>query len=529
MSLFDKNFFPTPEAIIEKMVAPYAERLSTATILEPSAGSGAILDFITEKGIDCQMQTSRGHEYTVTMKAPHERVYAIEKNVELQMLLQQKNYRLVADDFLRFVPDTCFDLILMNPPFENGDDHLLHAWEILHHGDIACLLNAETIRNPYSAARKRLAKIIEANGSVEDLGRCFSTAERRTDVEVVLVRLHKEDTADEFKINLDAFSSDDLPNFGEMASDGKAIEQSSRLDAFIRSWDMAKRAAVEYIKAREVLQLYMGCFLQGGNTDQKNFQSSNVITALNKQLDDNIRKPGHMYDAYNTFVGQAKKAAWDMIFREIGLARYMTRGLREKLDRFRETQGSFAITKDNIQTLFNYIILNLSSIMDEAVVEVYDKFTRYHKGNTSCNEGWKTNKQFYCNRKVVLPDVVYAGFLPERYGYNSHYSTQAMQSSGIDDIDKAMCWLSGRNFDSLTGEIEVPGLGKAFSPKDATINEVIRTIAVGDQQWHESAFFRVKCFKKGTLHLEFKDESLWARFNQVVNEGKNMIGSGEAA
>ena len=52
---------------------------------------------------------------------------------------------------------------------------------------------------------------------------------------------------------------------------------------------------------------------------------------------------------------------------------------------------------------------------------------------------------------------------------------------------------------------------------------------MGDQGWHESAFFRVKAFKKGTIHLEFKDEALWAKFNLTVNKGKNIIGDTEAA
>ena len=43
MNIFDKEFFPTPKEVILQMVRPYAERLGTATILEPSAGNGAIL------------------------------------------------------------------------------------------------------------------------------------------------------------------------------------------------------------------------------------------------------------------------------------------------------------------------------------------------------------------------------------------------------------------------------------------------------------------------------------------------------
>ena len=39
----------------------------------------------------------------------------------------------------------------MNPPFSEGDKHLLKAINIMKNGgQIVCILNAETIKNPYS-------------------------------------------------------------------------------------------------------------------------------------------------------------------------------------------------------------------------------------------------------------------------------------------------------------------------------------------------------------------------------------------
>lgn len=35
-------------------------------------------------------------------------------------------------------------------------------------------------------------------------------------------------------------------------------------------------------------------------------------------------------------------------------------------------------------------------------------------------------------------------------------------------------------------------------------------------QWFEWGFFRVRKYKKGTIHFEFKDEKVWAAFNQRV-------------
>ena len=528
MNLFDPEFYPTPKEVIAKMVTPYIDRIHKATILEPSAGSGAILDYLKE-GIPSTYTDKRGTVHEITVCPKMQKVYAVEHNPELVMILTQKGYRLVAEDFLTYWPDTRFDLVLMNPPFQRGDQHLLHAWEILDGGDIACLLNAETVRNTFSATRKQLAKIIEANGSVEDLGKCFHSADNPTDVDVVLVRLHKEPKESPFKLDLDGFTREAMPDFGELASSGDAVMQSNRLDAFLRAWQLAKAAAVNFLKAREMFNLYMGAFL---NEQQEAPEYASILCLLDKHLDETKNDyrndlEGHMADGYNFFIETAKDMAWTTIFKQIGLGKYMTTGLKKALDRFQKEQATFTITKENIMKLFTYIMTNVGTIMDNAVVEVYDLFTRYFSGNTACEEGWKTNKQFKCNRKVIIPYAVECGYMPQKYGYDEFYSPCYSRDAELEDIDKAMCWLSGRNFETLTGYIEIPGQGKTFSPADSMIRTVIHRIPVGDQGWHESAFFRVKAFKKGTLHLEFKDEALWAKFNQVVNQGKNLVGNTE--
>ena len=242
--LFDSEFYPTPDAVIAKMIEPYGDILSTATILEPSAGSGAIVDYITAKGLKVPYTTKRGETLTMDVTAKKEKIYTCEHNPELQLILQGKGYRIVADDFLSYVPDTRFNLILLNPPFSTGARHLLHAWDILQGGDIACLLNAETIRNVCTKERERLCAIIAENGSVEYLGPVFRTADNPTDVDVALVRLHKEAKEDPFRIDLEGFAKEAMPDFCSMTTEEGALAQSSRLDAFIRSWDMAKAAAI---------------------------------------------------------------------------------------------------------------------------------------------------------------------------------------------------------------------------------------------------------------------------------------------
>ena len=232
---------------------------------------------------------------------------------------------------------------------------------------------------------------------------------------------------------------------------------------------------------------------------------------------------------YNSFIADATKLVWDTMFKQMGIEKYMTSKLQQTLNDFRNGQSSFAVNKENIFKLLTYLRFNLDEFMNGTVVEVFDLFTRYYPGNTSCTEGWKTNKRYSCNQKIILPYCADAGYMPQRYGYSRTFSPTFDATSKLGDIDKAMCWLTGKDYDSLTGEIDIPGQGKTACPACSTICQTLRRIPVGSTDWHESAFFRVKAFKKGTIHIEFKDEALWAKFNLTVNKGKNQIGDTEAA
>lgn len=522
MSLFDKEFYPTPKSIAVKMAEPYAKGLGVRRILEPSAGNGAILDTIVNDGIPYEYTTHGGAQtMTLTDKARRENIYTLEKDPELQLILQQKGYRVLGNDFLAFRPDHVFDLVLMNPPFSQGARHLLHAWDILPAGDIACLLNAETLRNPCTRERELLAGIVAAHGSAEELGRCFADSDHDTDVEVVLVRLHKDAPADgPFTLRLDGCTTETRAQFTQEGGQ-QLLANPSRLDAMLRAWDLTKSAAVDFINSYRRLYLFASTFLPDKDGKENGNLAAAGIQAICQAIQGNTdeKTAGR---AYNAFLDDVKSCAWNTIISQLGLEKYMTGAMRETMREFRNAQAAFELSKENIMRLFQTLMGNLGNIMDKCVSDVYDLFTRYHDGNTACTEGWKTNKQFKANRTVILPGFAGAGFMPQKYGYNSHFSLQYDAARASEDIDKAMCWLTGTSFESLD---DVPCTnGVTGNNENMTISATVRSIPVGDQGWHPSQFFLVKAYKKGTVHLQFRDEALWTKFNLTVNKQKNLIG-----
>lgn len=119
------GFFPTPVAIARQMVEAAAIEPGMR-VLEPSAGSGRIADAI--------------QEYAAA--TGNVNLWCIECVPRLVDLLQLKGHRTEQRDFLTLAPrevgppDRLFDRIVMNPPFEDGQDaeHVMHAYELLAPG-----------------------------------------------------------------------------------------------------------------------------------------------------------------------------------------------------------------------------------------------------------------------------------------------------------------------------------------------------------------------------------------------------------
>ena len=103
------QFFETPEPLAKRMVK-LAEINKHDSILEPSAGLGAIAKFL-----------------------PKERLTCCESDILMSSKLLNMGYEVMTVDFLLYYPDCLYSKIIMNPPFRNQQDitHIMHAWELL--------------------------------------------------------------------------------------------------------------------------------------------------------------------------------------------------------------------------------------------------------------------------------------------------------------------------------------------------------------------------------------------------------------
>jgi len=509
MRIFNNpDLYPTPEHVIETMCLGLD--LKGKTVLEPSAGLGDIVDFCAGSGAS---------------------ILACEIVPTLRDVLDKKDCKLIAEDFLNVQSDEIshIDFIIMNPPFSDGEKHIQHAWEIAPEGcEIIALCNAEMLSNEYSRGRKVLGRIIKDYGISQNLGNIFKDAERETNVEIGLIKLFKPKTSTDQDFS-EYFSKD-------------ADEEEIQFDGLIK-----------HSHVREIVQRYVSAVKQYDVLIEKAVLLNETISAVSsygfKELTLNISRD-KMQVTKEDFVKELKKSSWKYVFSKLNMEKFVTVKVKEDLNILIEKQTSIPFTMKNIHLAVSALVQNSSNYMDKSLLQVFDNLTQYYHENRYGVEGWKTNSHYLINKKFIHPRVSnmdWSGRLSVSYGRTA---------DEFDDLLKALCSITAQNFDSKmtlrdrvtqeyylrhpNGEYlkesyfrSLEGFtyrdhldnrkhafkdeleAKKFAEKHSGYNyEIEYPIEWG--KWFDWEFFDVKLFKKGTGHFKFKDEKVWALFNQHV-------------
>lgn len=475
------DFYPTPSSLANKMVARLMRELrdiERPVILEPSAGKGDLLDKLG--GDDSKY-----------------RMYAIESDPDLIATLTGKGYTVIAHDFLAYHAGYRFDGIIMNPPFAHGAKHLLHAWEILQEGVIICLLNSETLLNPYTEERKLLLKIIQDNGEAVGVGQPFSEAQRITYCNVHMVTIRKHAAADDFGFFSEASRTQEKNYSFEGDEPPTEIAVRDVVGNLITEYEHTKRMFLEYYKARHAISKYashvVGEYSKFDEYLHEAIGSDFKYHTAASSSCDAERKAAHEYNkAYNNFVEKFKQEAWENVFRMSKFESVMTRKVRDDFAKFQKTQSGLDFTKENIEQLLFSLMTNVGDIRQACIEEVFDIFTKYHSDNRIYPEGWVTNKSWMAARKVVLPNIIEPSW---SNSFHIHYGRE----NEVRDIDIAMCSITGQRVSDVV-----------------TIADALRNKFNANTPGNEiesTHFAPIRFFKKGTVHLTFRDEFTWKEFN----------------
>lgn len=511
--MFGEQFYPTPLEFGTKIILDNEKHnqyffARKYKILDPSAGKGDFLEaFKAAMEKQSEDAWAKNERY---MPLGTVKTFAIEIDPNLQHVLLGNGHSVIDTDFLEHRGYAYYDYVIMNPPFAKGAKHLLHAWHSLQFHKLVCILNASTIENPHSNTRKEVIELIAKHGRVVFYDNAFSDAERQTDVRVAVVYLEKkqgENIFDDPAIDRSAHEAIKQ----QIKQDAEPLTPAKRdvvgnlvkqYNAAIEQYIVFRREALKMQRLEELFDWYSSKDKLKGNDSAGKVTSSTINSEKHvEQLAD--------------FVDRLTQAAWQTVFRLTKIEGKMTEKVKQQIEESKAKVGSMAFTENNVYAVLSLLMDNTGDMMTQACIDVFDYFTKYHKENRVYFEGWKSNDAFEVSRKIVLPSVVrlqYSGYY--EVGYSSYYG----KDTSISDIDKAMCFLTGKQYSAVeVGGKRVAGI--------LTIEEAVKahSRANGVKGEFESEFFKIRIFKKGTMHLTFKDQSTLDRLNQIAAKGKGWL------
>lgn len=430
-------------------------------ILEPHAGKGDIVDFCYNNGA--------------------KEVLAIEINEDLQKIVRTKA-NLIGSDFFECKPEQIahVNAIFMNPPFSNAEKHIRHAWDIAPEGcEIVSLCNYETIER--SSTFRQLAKLIIDYGIATNLGDCFSTAERTTSINVGMIKLYKPISSNGFEF--EGFFMDEE-------------EEEEHHD----------EGMMQYNEVRALVNRYVGTMKAFDRMKEQIDNVNNLIYGIGmSSLDLQI---GHekSITSKEQFSKIIQKRSWNHIFSKMNMQKYVTSGVMNDINKFVETQEKVPFTMKNIYRMLQIIVGTRQETFNRALEEAVDNFTKHTHENRFGVEGWKTNSGYMLNKKFICKNIIDTFYSSFSIKYDSYNSRK------IDDLVKVLCNITGTNYNEI-GSLYRFNYGK---------NNYDITFELEPNKWYEWGFFEVKFFKKGTMHVKFKDDENWYLLNKAYGKLKGF-------
>jgi predicted RNA methylase len=483
----DLQFYRTPPALAHRLWRLFKDR-DFELVLDACAGDGALAKARPD---------GRGYGREC-------RLHCIEIDVRHHEVLRAEGFDVVALDFLDYCGGAMYSHIVMNPPFSQGVRHVLRAWDLLWDGEIAAIINAETVRNPCTREREQLVRLIEKHGRVEFVRDAFMDvdATRKTEVEVALVHLVKtaDTEADIVGELLGRLRSDE--GFGQQGDDFEEAQQlalrGNEIANLARAFDAAAVAMRESVLARARAAYFAG--LLGQTMARRNGDLDGAPEALGKA---GSAQKDYVCKTLNAEYAELKDRAWASVLRSAEVLSKLSSAGQKSVEAQFATIKKLEFTEANVRGFLVGLCENQGQIQLEMACAVFDEITTYHTENTVYYKGWKSNDVHRsCGWRIRTTRFVLPYFRHHSWGLD-HGCIQKLA-----DFDKVFAMLDGKR------EPEVP-LAQLCERQFGSLKTSERMT---------SSYFDVRYYKGvGTMHFFARRKDLVDRLNRIVGRHREWL------
>ena len=494
--MFESNtdFYPTPANLISKMVSGLDFNYINS-ILEPSAGKGDIIDKLKE--IESPKYSYGNKEYNFDIDC-------IEVDQNLQHILKGKNHRLIYNDFLTYDTMKEYDLIIMNPPFSNGCKHLLKALEMQKRngGAIICLLNAETIKNQCSNDRITLVRqLTEYNATIEYLQDTFTDAERKTSVEIALIKVKLPEVQRQSFILNELKQTTEQREYEE--TETTYLAENDLYKSIVNQYNMEVSACINLIREYNAMKPFILSEFGKDEETGETIQKGGCVLSLG--LSSNRDKYRNSL-SINGAIKAVRRKYWEALFHNPEFIGKLTGNLKSDFYNRLDDLKEYDFSLYNIYQLKIDMTSKVTKGIEETIIALFDDFShkyywdKDYSSNIHYYNGWKTNKSWFINDKVIIPLNAYDSIF-ERYRPSGYQIKEKLQ-----DIEKCFNYLDG----GLTEAIDLEQSLKFAEEYGETKNIVLK-------------YFTITFYKKGTCHITFTNKELLKKFNIFGSQHKGWL------
>lgn len=479
--MFNKDFYPTSDRTIEKLLEGIKLN-EVNNLLEPSAGKGDIVDYIINK------KDRWGHRrYNIDIDC-------IEIDENLRYICQGKGYKVVHDDFLTYNTYKRYSLILANFPFSDGEHHLRKALDMLENsgGQLACIVNAETIRNPYTNTRKSIINTLNKyNASIEYLEDEFTDAERKTSVEIAMIKC-KVERKEIGSILLEELKQAQM--LEEQQYKSQSLITNDFIKAIIIQYNFECKAGISIINEHKKLQAF---------TSSEFNKEDSILQLKIANARDNY---GQAHDnlLVNDYLKKLRYKYWSALLNNKDFTKLFTSNLRQDFYNRLDELSGYDFTEFNINQITKQLNEQVIRGVEETILTLFDdlsyKYSCDNKSNIHYFNGWKSSKSWKINKKVIIRLNGY-GSWSDRF-----QPTWYQCIDKLSDIEKVFNYLD-------TGKTE-----------ELTLREILtKAEEKGQTKGIITKFFKVDFMKKGSTHLTFLDLDLLKKFNVYGSQKRGWL------
>ena len=490
--MLPKDFYPTPQNIIDKMLCNL-DFTMIKSILEPSAGKGDIVEALKKK--------AENHNKYYGKQYYQFDIDCIEIDQNLQHILKGKNFRVVYNDFLTYDTMKEYDLIILNPPFSNGCKHLLKALEMQKRngGAVVCLLNAETLKNPCTNDRLDLQrKLTDYNAKIEFIQDAFLDAERKTAVEIALVKVQLPEVQRQSFILEGLRKAQKKREFQE--EENTQLIDSDFFKAIVNQYQLEVEAGIKLIKEYYAMQPFILSQFGKDEKTGETIQKGGCIISMK------VSRDGL---SVNEYIKRVRRKYWTALFENKKFIGQLTNNLQRDFYNKVEELSNYDFSLYNIYQLKIDMQKKVVKGIEDTIIELFDELSHKYSylDETSKNihyyNGWKTNQSWIINKRVIIP---LNGFYDTAYSWGRFEPTQYKVIEKLQDVEKCFNYLDGGLTEAVDLEEALKFAEEYKETKDIQLK-----------------YFTVTFYKKGTCHITFNNEELLKKFNIFGSQHKGWL------